>query len=168
MRCPIDVTFDFRSDTPPGQDPDARSPTLRAYHKMLWSKALPNGFVLNLDDCRRSAYLHHRSELGEYVLTSDSVIPSFRKHSRIIQFTVDLGPTELQEFVRLSYTIGGMMIFPGTRVDGKATINGERGLNHRIKDRFDLTVECIRRHYRREPGVTSRNGFLRTLRRREH
>jgi hypothetical protein len=27
------------------------------------------------------------------------------------------------------------------------TINGGRGWNSRIADRFDLTVECIRRHY---------------------
>jgi hypothetical protein len=27
------------------------------------------------------------------------------------------------------------------------TINGARGWHPRIKDRFDLTVECIRRHY---------------------
>ena len=27
------------------------------------------------------------------------------------------------------------------------TINGARGVNHKIKDRFDLTLECIRLHY---------------------
>ncbi|HQQ32724.1 MAG TPA: hypothetical protein PLR90_02305 [Methylophilus sp.] len=32
----------------------------------------------------------------------------------------------------------------------KPTINGARGLNPQIKDRFDLTLECIRRHYRNE------------------
>ncbi|GHS86178.1 hypothetical protein AGMMS49957_03880 [Synergistales bacterium] len=46
------------------------------------------------------------------------------------------------------------MLFPGNRVlyDGKErpTINGERGLNHKISDRFDLTVECIRRFYNGE------------------
>jgi len=40
-----------------------------------------------------------------------------------------------------------MMIFPGNKIDGKMTINGQRGCHPRIKDRFDLTVECIRRHY---------------------
>ena len=39
---PIDITFDFRSDTPQGRDPDALSPTLRRYHKLLWSKPLPS------------------------------------------------------------------------------------------------------------------------------
>ena len=34
-------------------------------------------------------------------------------------------------------------------IDGKKklTINGERGWNKRIVDRFDLTLECIRRYY---------------------
>ena len=40
------------------------------------------------------------------------------------------------------------MVFPGNRIDGKQTINGARGFNRKIADRFDLTLECIRRHYR--------------------
>ena len=41
----IDTSFDFRKDTPdyPKKDPDVHSPTLRRYHKLLWSKALPGG-----------------------------------------------------------------------------------------------------------------------------
>ncbi len=38
----IDTSFDFRTDAS-GKDPDAYSPTLRQYHKLLWSKALPSG-----------------------------------------------------------------------------------------------------------------------------
>ncbi len=30
------------------------------------------------------------------------------------------------------------------------TINAARGLHHQIKDRFDLTLECIRRYYQKE------------------
>lgn len=40
-----------------------------------------------------------------------------------------------------------MMIFPANRIDGRQTINGARGFNRKIADRFDLTLECIRRHY---------------------
>lgn len=36
----IDTAFDFRTDTPPGRDPDSHSPTLRRYHQLLWSKPL--------------------------------------------------------------------------------------------------------------------------------
>ena len=48
-----------------------------------------------------------------------------------------------------------MMIFPGNRIGRKMTINGARGFHPRIKDRFDLTVECIRRHYRKENSPLS-------------
>jgi hypothetical protein len=47
---PIDITFDFRSDTPQGKDPDVASPTLRHYHKLLWGKPLPGGVVFQLVD----------------------------------------------------------------------------------------------------------------------
>ena len=36
---------------------------------------------------------------------------------------------------------GGMMVFPGNRIDGKQTINGARGFNRKIADGFDLTLE---------------------------
>ena len=54
---------------------------------------------------------------------------------------------ELEAFNAVGYTIGGMMIFPGDQVDRKWTINQARGCTKRIGDRFDLTLECIRRHY---------------------
>lgn len=62
----IDTTFDFRSDTPPGADPDVRSPMLRRYHKLLWSKRLPNGVFFELVasatyDQLRVAVSHRRS-----------------------------------------------------------------------------------------------------------
>jgi hypothetical protein len=40
-----------------------------------------------------------------------------------------------------------MMVFPGNKVDGKQTLNGARGFHPRIRDRMDLTLECIRLHY---------------------
>ncbi len=42
------------------------------------------------------------------------------------------------------------MVFPGNKIDGKQTINGARGFTRKIADRMDLTLECIRRHYRGE------------------
>ena len=139
----IDVGFDFRDDTPPGKDPDACSPTLRRYHQLLWSKLLPNRVMFDLSDTTRGHYLHHRSdELGEFSLSSDAVVASYRY--------VPMAQAEawkLQEFLHIGYTIGGMMLFPGNKVGRKTTINGARGFHPRIKDRFDLTLECIRRYY---------------------
>jgi hypothetical protein len=146
----IDTTFDFRADTPAGKDPDAFSPTLRRYHKLLWSKALPGGVVFELVDTTAQVYLHHDSEMGEFFLSSDTVVPSFTREHKIAHIINQIPADELVAFNTIAYTIGGMMIFPGNRIGSKMTINSARGFHPRIKDRFDLTVECIRRHYRNE------------------
>ena len=151
----IDIAFDFRSDTPHGGDPDTLSPTLRRYHKLLWSKPLPSGGLFVLDDTTRGAYLHHASGLGEFFLASDAVVPSFTREVRLVDIVNQIAREELDEFNRVGYTIGGMMLFPGNRVGQKMTINGARGFHPRIADRFDLTVECIRRHYVDEPSPLS-------------
>ena len=145
----IDITFDFRSDTPSGKDPDTFSPTLRSYHQLLWSKPLPNGELFQLDVSGPPYYLHHRSQLGEFWLSSDAVVASFRWLALVAD---QVSPVEREEFIRNGYTIGGMMVFPATRVDRKMTINQRRGCHPRIKDRFDLTLECIRRHYIGQPS----------------
>ena len=154
MRTDIDVTFDFRRDTPEGMDPDTHSKTLRRYHKLLWSKRLPTGAVFDLVDTTPRVYLHHHSQLGEFRLTSDAVVPTFRKQARLAHVFEQI-PEELSTFGGIGYTIGGMMVFPAIRVGGKMTINQQRGLHPKIKDRFDLTVECIRRHYRDERSPLS-------------
>ncbi len=46
-------------------------------------------------------------------------------------------------YLQYSNTIGGFMLFP--RHD--CSINQARGMSDRIQDRFDLTLECIRRMY---------------------
>lgn len=145
----IDTSFDFRSDAN-GGDPDKTSPTLRRYHQLLWSKPLPDGRPFDLDARSAYGYLYHHSELGEFVLTSDSVLPTFNRHKRYAHVVSQITQDEIDRFDHITYTIGGMMIFPGKKIDGKMTINGARGCNSKIADRFDLTLECIRRYYRGE------------------
>lgn len=142
----IDTDFNFKSDTPPGKDPDSYSPTLRRCHKFLWSKPLPGGNMFPLVETP-SHYLHHKSEIGEFFLSSDTVIPTFTGYKQLSGIMGQIPQRELEAFYDIGYTIGGMMIFPSNRVDGKTTINGARGFHPKIRDRFDLTVECIRRHY---------------------
>lgn len=43
----FDIFYDFRKDSG-GKDPDMASPTLRRYHRLLWSKPLPNGEIMQL------------------------------------------------------------------------------------------------------------------------
>ncbi len=77
MLAKIDVTFDFRTDTPPGRDPDTFSPTLGLYHRLLWSKPLPNGERFDLTSSKPPVYLHDHPDLGEFWLSSDSVIHTY-------------------------------------------------------------------------------------------
>ena len=151
----IDITFDFRSDTPPGKDPDALSPTLRSYHKFLWSKPLPNGVLFELDDTKSNVYLYHQSEIGEFFLSSDSAIHTFSRWASMAHIINQLEQGEAEEFRRVGYSMGGMIIFPANRVEGKNTINVARGFHPLIKDRIDLTVECIRRYYKNEKNPLS-------------
>ncbi len=75
----IDTSFDFRTDAS-GRDPDTHSRTLRQYHKLLWSKPLPNGRPFCLSDAWRRAYLYHHSDLGEFFFAAaDTVIPYLHK-----------------------------------------------------------------------------------------
>src|SRR5277367_6019867 len=143
----IDTSFDFRTDAA-GKDPDSHSITLCQYHKLLWSKALPSGVLFGLEaSARRPYFLHHRSELGEFSLTSDSITHTYRKWVRMQHIIREFSKEEIEAFFTLGYTIGAMLVFPRNMVEGKPTINGARGCHAQIADRFDLTLECIRRHY---------------------
>jgi hypothetical protein len=56
--CGIDVDYNFFDDTPEGRDPDSHSPTLRQYHRLLWTKPLPDVRPFELQVRRaRSPYL---------------------------------------------------------------------------------------------------------------
>lgn len=148
----IDTTFDFRRDSPKG-DPDKYSPTLHAYHQLLWSKPLPSGSPFTLEDGRPGNYLVHQSDLGRFTLSSDASIATLRKRAKPL--VEQLGKDALAEFQAFGYTIGGMMLFPSNKVDRKMTLNGARGWHPRIADRLDLTIECIRRHYQGESSPLS-------------
>ena len=147
----IDTSYDVRTDAG-GRDPDSHSATLRQYHRHLWSKQLPSGQLFDLKEKINGAYLYHQSELGAFSLSSDSVVPSFTRWKSMKHITELFPEEENEAFRMIGYTIGGMMVFPGNRIDGKATINGARGFTRKIADRFDLTLECIRRHYLNQPS----------------
>jgi len=60
-----------------------------------------------------------------------------------------LSDFEKEEFKYKVRTIGGHIIFPAHKKNG-FTINQARGVNRIICDRFDLTLECIKRFYQNE------------------
>jgi len=150
----IDIHFDVFSDTPKGKDPDSYSATLRKYHQILWSKPLPNGFRFDLDrDTAR--LLHHKSELGEFFLSSDAIGHTYKNVKKMAHIVNQITPDEMNSFFSLCSTIGAFIMFPSKKIDNKMTINGARGINHKIQDRFDLTLECIRSFYLKEKSPLS-------------
>jgi hypothetical protein len=139
----IDTSFDFCKEVGEGRDPDRYSPTLRRYHQHLWSKPLPSGAEFGLSV--EGGYLHHVSDLGEFWLSSDWITNTYRERLAAI---VERVPAEgLREFWDLGCTIGASLIFPANKIGNQQTINGARGFHPSIADRFDLTLDCIRRHY---------------------
>lgn len=78
-------------------------------------------------------------------LASDTIITSHRKRASVLYETM---PADANvAFHRNGYTIGGFMLFPGAMIDRLPTLNQARGTTRAIEDRFDLTLECIRRFY---------------------
>ena len=150
----IDIHFDVFSDTPKDKDPDSYSATLRKYHQILWSKPLPNGIRFDLDrDTAR--LLHHKSELGEFFLSSDAIGHTYKNVKKMAHIVNQITPDEMDSFFSLCSTIGAFIMFPSKKIDNKMTINGARGINHKIQDRFDLTLECIRSFYLKEKSPLS-------------
>ena len=150
----IDINFDVYTDTPSGKDPDSFSATLRNYHKILWSKSLPNGknFHLDLDTPK---LLHHKSALGEFFLSSDAIGHTYRRVKKMSHVIDTIQPEVINSFFSTCSTIGAYIVFPSKKIDNKMTINGARGINHKIQDRFDLTLECIRLFYSEEKSPLS-------------
>lgn len=142
----VDVTFDCRKDAQ-GRDPDSHRPTLRRYHQLLWSKLLPGGKLFGLDISGSKPFLVHQSILGEFHLTSDSITHAYSSRPKIKPLVQHLPGNQRSYAESGAWFVSDCIIFPGKRFNGKVTINGARGMNRQIGDRFDLTLECIRRHY---------------------
>lgn len=142
----IDINFDFRKDSICG-DPDTDSRMLYDAQKLLWNKTLPNGELFDLNVIGNSSRLLLKSDLiGN--LSSDRICPHFYgKYNG--KFNDWMSEKEGEEFKYVVRTIGGHIVFPAHRKDG-FTINQARGVNRKISDRFDLTLECVRRFYENE------------------
>jgi hypothetical protein len=138
----IDVDYFFFDDTPANEDPDTHSPTLRRYHQLLWSKPLPDGRPFDLvAGPSREPYLVYEAEGLRIRLGSDTIATRHRK--ALMHLFTQLPDAVNDAFLRRAYTICGFMIFPVST----GSINQNRGTNARIQDRWDLTLEAIRRYY---------------------
>ena len=142
----IDIHFDVRTDSN-GKDPDSASNTLKAYHQFLWSKPLPNGQMMNLTQ-GKGYYL----KWNDMYFGSDSIIVSFwhgrYKHRDLIESSIPNFKDYREDYLKKASTIAGYVIFPQIRW----SMNQARGCSRKISDRWDLTLECIRRFYSGEPS----------------
>lgn len=158
----MDITFDFTNDCRYWEgfwdyddlfgrgkaDPDSASKTLKQYHQLLWSKRLPNGREMILGNGGPYDYLNTGDGLR---LSSDTIVTSLM-HARMKTVLEEAAKsvewrTWIEAILRKMYTIGGTILFP----KHPNSINGQRGMNPFICDRWDLTLECIRRYYE---GIT--------------
>lgn len=146
-RWEVKPDFDFRSDTPPNKDPDSFSQTLKQYHKRCWSGVLQDGTFLDLRDDVAKSYLHAQTPTGEFRLSSDAISNSHRKNKHLTDLVSQVPEEVMTDFINSFNCIGGYILFPAGQQKGSQTINQARGCNHRIVDRFDLTLECIKRFY---------------------
>ena len=158
----IDIGFDFTLDSQnywdgfwernsglgAGQvDPDTASKTLQRYHQILWSRELPCGETMDLSCGTGPYYLTWK----DFRFGSDTIILGFRyqKLQQLMEEVSRMLPDYkkyAEDLVHKAYTIGGTTIFP-KHVN---SINQRKGTNQLIGDRWDLTLECIRRYYRGE------------------
>jgi len=143
----IDIEYDYRLDSKCG-DPDTDSPKLYDLHSVLWNKKLPNNETLNLNVLSKNyGRLILKTNLTEN-LSSDRMCPHFvgKYNGKLDSWLSNSDKDKFQQKVR---TIGGHIVFPAHKKNG-FTINQARGINRKISDRFDLTLECVRRFYKNE------------------
>jgi len=143
----IDININMHHDSNNG-DPDTRSKLLNQYHFLLWNKKLPNGNFFNLKKVGRKVfYLELDVYNNKWLLSSDSIVHTYSYRNSLQSIVSHIDQDYLERFRHLSGTIGGFILFPAKRIQNKATVNAVRGMHPLIQDRFDLTLECIKRYY---------------------
>ena len=170
----IDVTYNFIKDIDENidrfvtqyldnhdkvRDIDTYSPTLREYQACIYKKVLHEGelFDLKIGNDPEYDYLYwnnptyYGNDLEKSRFASDSIVNMQERYApQEKEFIPDKNikhyKNKLKKYVRAASTIGGEIIFP----KHPNSVNMARGRNHKIKDRFDLTLECIRRFYEKD------------------
>jgi hypothetical protein len=140
----ISVTDSFYDDPDYVSDADRDSKRLKRWHCLLLSKELPSGERLEWAP-EPGGYLTATSSAGPLRVSSDTIATTHAgyRNSNVPQWWGELAEEQQDRYERAFYTIGGFIVFP-TRPQ---SLNQRRGTDWRICDRFDLTLECIRRFY---------------------
>jgi hypothetical protein len=149
----IDPDRDFAEDYRSGRDPDAGSSRLYEWHLALWSREVPElePFDLTVVWDRRYTIRLATTDGRSFRLASDGLMQTWSApgwRHRLSRPVVEEIAADRDDFERIASTIGGYLLWPLNR-SGQVgqSINQTRGTTIAIADRFDLTLECIRRHY---------------------
>ena len=136
-----DTYSNGHSDT----DPDIHSQTLRTYQQKLYSNRKCNGKQLlkHLVEGKNKHYDYLICTDTGTRFGSDSIINMYAYQLPEVEKEIYEYKTKIRDYIEKGYTIGGEIIFPKHRM----SMNQCRGINHKIRDRFDLTLECIRLFY---------------------
>ena len=171
----FDLSFDYETDRPSRTRPDADedSPRLRLDHQLLWTKALSSGvtFAPTAPPVRREGYLIWTDATGErHWYGSDAITHSYTKWGSpkaLAAAKSALSEAQRRRYLSPPYTIASSTIWP-VRTKDLPTINTARGFGSTgrvLRDRIDLTLECVRLHYRQAtntltPVLTAYNDFF--------
>ena len=113
----VDVSFDFRTDAK-GKDPDGWSPTLRAYQRYLYSKPLPNGDTMALDE---------KLTWNGLWFSSDNITHSYFYWGNYQHIVSNVDQKTISDYMAIAYSTGSEIIFPCYHIAGAQTINQARG-----------------------------------------
>lgn len=156
----IDVEIDFASYYRERRDPDRDSKLLYQWHQRLWSREMPGvgPFRIEVEWAGGYGLRLHDGCGHQFRLGSDAMVPTWSSVGWARRFDpalLDEIASDHGNFFRLSSTVGGYIVLPRNNVGHTGqTLNQARGISRAIADRFDLTLECIRRHYQ-EPDRSS-------------
>lgn len=148
----IDPDLDFAEDYRKGRDPDRWSQRLYDWQHLLWSRNVPGLKPLDLELVWSAGYTMRLTVAGRsFRLASDGLMQTWSTPGWQRRFAPDLSEeieADRSDFYRIASTIGGYILWPLNRPGQNGqSINQTRGRTRQIDDRFDLTLECIRRVY---------------------
>ncbi len=144
----INIHLDFTKDSVKNNikgDPDIFNNTLRIYQKELYSR---EKLCLDFGNRMDYDYLIYKEKnirfASDCIINMNEMYKEYKEtHEKYFSICSNYYKKLYQEYLDTARTIGGEIIFPKHRY----SINQCRGVYRQIKDRFDLTLECIKRFY---------------------
>ena len=129
-------------------DVDLHCRKIYEYHQKLWQKKLPNGANLDLQIKYKGGSFFLLNNKSGIRFGSDSILHTYRhfKKGYIREVIEKFNVEKLNKFYEEITSIGGYIIFP-KHIN---SLNQRRGTHALVKDRFDITLDSIRKYYQKD------------------